>query len=197
MPSSLSGFLPFSVMPVRILLCWVFSVMDFSMCDCWVSVQTDNSTKAQKHFLSRLTLQHCELLLMIYPKLQEWASWHQTFSSFCRFCVLRVFCVHPKTDGSYSSVQQSSSVVRHLLKTHQWPTLMHWVTRSFMTGEHGYCCLLWIDPQSRCHKCTQARQICTHPLLKMVLNKWGVYSCLVNLSGAQLFREITELFLKI
>lgn len=62
--------------------------------------------------------------------------------------------------------------------------------------EHGYCCLLWIDPQSRCHKCTRARQSCTHPLLKMVLNKWGVYSCLVNLSGAQLFREITELFLK-
>lgn len=137
MPSSLSGFLPFSVMPVRILLCWVFSVMDFSMCDCWASVQTDNSTKAQKHFLSWLTLQHWELLLMIYPKLQAWAGWHQTFSSFCQFCVLRVFCVHPTTDGSYSSVQQSSSVVRHLLKTHQWPTSMHWVTRSFMTGNMG------------------------------------------------------------
>ncbi len=73
-------------------------------------------------------------------------------------------------DISFSSVPQSSTV---WLKTHQWATLLHWVTRSAITmNTHT---VVYFDSIPHTPSCCQGyspeHQVCINPQLKIIPKK--------------------------
>ncbi len=93
-------------------------------------------------------------------------------------------CVCAKLDISSSSAPYSSSVIQKLLRTHQWTTLLEWLTCSFITMNTHTVVYLDSIPHtpSCCPKYSLKHRMWINLPLKIVPNKCTVHAFGIRLS---------------